>query len=526
MKKFTISFLTAFVFSVVSMLGCLSVSAEEQLMTAEISVKEYMELDNSSPSFSEISIEADEEDDYSFYNQLDDNNKAAYDAFSSYWLEPNTSTISYTLPEKVKYEVESLDMSTWTEEQTVEFWGLIFETFQSAEVVFMYDYPEVFWYSRKDTLVSISQSASYSNRKQVYTITVSKVSLTASIKEGLGNTQEAQIQQEFLLDKIAETEINGDDYYTKLKFIHDYIATSVTYNLSAPYADTAYGMFVEPYQVICEGYAEAFKLLCDKEGIPCISIIGNHNISAGTAHMWNYVKMEDGNWYGIDVTWDDLDKDSEPIKYEYFLKGADTFLSGHTPDTTYITPGFVYPELNPTEYVYSSAEPDVTTSVTTDITSITETTTISETTTETTSSSSETTTEASSVSTVSETTATTTESESVTTSVTITTITTTSLITTSATTITTTITSLITTTVSTTETYVTTLQTETTDTQVTVIKGDFNRNGSLDVSDVVALEKLLLKVKMIVSDDYGYELNDDGKLNIWDYVILLRKLDI
>ena len=23
--------------------------------------------------------------------------------------------------------------------------------------------------------------------------------------------------------------------------------------------------------------------------------------------MWNYVQMEDGNWYAVDVTWDDQD---------------------------------------------------------------------------------------------------------------------------------------------------------------------------------------------------------------------------
>lgn len=59
---------------------------------------------------------------------------------------------------------------------------------------------------------------------------------------------------------------------------------------------------------VCEGYARAMKVLCDRIGIPCILMAGDGcatPTSNPIGHMWNYVQMEDGNWYAIDATWDD-----------------------------------------------------------------------------------------------------------------------------------------------------------------------------------------------------------------------------
>lgn len=57
---------------------------------------------------------------------------------------------------------------------------------------------------------------------------------------------------------------------------------------------------------VCEGYAKAFKVLCDAEQIPCVLVDGIAVNSAGASesHMWNYVQLQ-GAWYGVDVTWND-----------------------------------------------------------------------------------------------------------------------------------------------------------------------------------------------------------------------------
>lgn len=89
---------------------------------------------------------------------------------------------------------------------------------------------------------------------------------------------------------------------------------------------------------VCEGYARAMKVLCDRAGIPCVLVNGNaYYEKDGTPvpHMWNSVQMEDGKWYGLDVTWNDpavRDENGSRIPgavsgYEdesFFLTGSET----------------------------------------------------------------------------------------------------------------------------------------------------------------------------------------------------------
>ena len=49
--------------------------------------------------------------------------------------------------------------------------------------------------------------------------------------------------------------------------------------------------------------------------IPCVIIYGE---SMGWPHCWNLVQMEDGKWYGADLTNDDGGELS-PHYYNYFL---------------------------------------------------------------------------------------------------------------------------------------------------------------------------------------------------------------
>ena len=69
------------------------------------------------------------------------------------------------------------------------------------------------------------------------------------------------------------------------------------------YAHTPYPVFADKYgnEVVCEGYAKAFKILCDRFNIPCTLVSGlayTGSGSAGEAHMWNLVKMPDENGMG------------------------------------------------------------------------------------------------------------------------------------------------------------------------------------------------------------------------------------
>ena len=105
---------------------------------------------------------------------------------------------------------------------------------------------------------------------------------------------------------------------------------------------------------VCEGYARAMKVICDRLGIPCVLVYGDAKQSyEGLAgpHMWCYVQMEDGQWYADDPTWDDpavQGLNSVTSGYEghdWFLLGSQTevstglsFLMSH-PETSFLSNG-------------------------------------------------------------------------------------------------------------------------------------------------------------------------------------------
>ena len=78
---------------------------------------------------------------------------------------------------------------------------------------------------------------------------------------------------------------------------------------------------------VCEAYARAYSYLCRLYNIEIIVVSG---ISKGP-HAWNYVKL-DGEWYLIDVTWNDVDP--QYVQYKYFGLSESSMSETYTPDTT------------------------------------------------------------------------------------------------------------------------------------------------------------------------------------------------
>ena len=103
--------------------------------------------------------------------------------------------------------------------------------------------------------------------------------------------------------------------------VHNYMVLNSEYdyynyiNGTIPYVShTAEGIFVNR-TAVCDGYSSAFKLCMDILGIPCEIITGEGD---GVAHAWNVV-MLDGEWYMVDVTWDDPVPDNPGVvNYDYF----------------------------------------------------------------------------------------------------------------------------------------------------------------------------------------------------------------
>lgn len=68
---------------------------------------------------------------------------------------------------------------------------------------------------------------------------------------------------------------------------------------------------------VCESYAKTFDLLMNRYDVPCFYAAGTAN---GGGHAWNYVQLDDGNWYCVDSTWDDPVSTSGThyLRYTYF----------------------------------------------------------------------------------------------------------------------------------------------------------------------------------------------------------------
>ena len=220
-------------------------------------------------------------------------------------------------------------------------------SFEKAAVAACYDHPEYSWILTGG--ISYGYATSSTNEPGVCQITQFSFAMKA-VPDFASNMSAMDSK----ISSIVSEAFSYTTRYDKLKFFHDQICELTTYNDSAAgivgssvpanllYAWSPYGTFTEQ-PVVCEGYARAFKMLCDEAGIPCALISGKGN---GGPHMWNAVQMDDGKWYGVDVTWDDQESSLGTID-KYFLKPSTGF-SDHTPEPEC---GLVYPVLNDAEYV-------------------------------------------------------------------------------------------------------------------------------------------------------------------------------
>ncbi len=87
----------------------------------------------------------------------------------------------------------------------------------------------------------------------------------------------------------------------------------------AIWAHNVLGVF-EKGSGVCESYARTFQLLLNYCGVENIYVIGE---SMGEDHAWNMVKMDDGEWYWFDLTWDDTPEWMYGISYNFFCTTDD-----------------------------------------------------------------------------------------------------------------------------------------------------------------------------------------------------------
>lgn len=304
---------------------------------------------------------------YSYYMQLDSNQKSVYNALKT--LTPTSGTVNISLASPLTLTYAQRNDAQATQALTEKLSPIV----QGALDALLKDYPEIFWLAFGANGCGYEYSYTMSGGAGQYRYTLRTLTFSPVLLDSYQPVQSSLLST--LNNALADFSITGSTRYEKLKSIHDGLAARITYDTDETHDRRfdAYGALIDGLSV-CEGYAESFKLLCDRAGIPCILVVGTGVTSTGSeGHMWNAVQMDDGKWYGVDVTWDDVTwtdnkgKVHEAVVYDFFLVGTQTkdtsfgrrmFAQSHVASGFFSNASysleFVYPTLSATAYVPGS----------------------------------------------------------------------------------------------------------------------------------------------------------------------------
>lgn len=196
-------------------------------------------------------------------------------------------------------------------------------------------------------LVSYTIITKYGVKEKVFS-PEDPASLTINVQYETTLAQERVVDNR-IADILNNLKLEDSSDYEKVKTIHDYIINLASYDTTYM-KSSVYDILVDK-TAVCEGYTLAAYRLFTDAGLECKIISGRGN---GEAHAWNIVKV-DGQWYNIDLTWDDpiTNTGEQMLRYDYFLKSESDF-TDHVRDREFRTKEFInaYPiagESYPTE---------------------------------------------------------------------------------------------------------------------------------------------------------------------------------
>ena len=270
----------------------------------------------------------------SYGAQLDGNAKALYDLLVQNYVVDYSQYLDsvdfpFEFPDTITFEAVVEDGSFQRKgESYVQATDDVKTAIQAASDAFSYDYPQAFWFRgsnygyRVSCVRDGSSSTGYRGTFKNFTFKPANREISENSHTRMGDFM-GGVQS-------AVAELNeqtlGMDMEQKIKRIHDYICQRVTYkNDNTLWVHSAASLFLDADPAfVCEGYAKSMKIFCYYMGINCACVSGTaRGTSSGTpgAHMWNYVQMDDGNWYLVDATWDDV---GTPPSSRYLLVGRST----------------------------------------------------------------------------------------------------------------------------------------------------------------------------------------------------------
>lgn len=202
-------------------------------------------------------------------------------------------------------------------------YSLSLEEFMNVYSIYLLDNPDYYYLSNSITYNAFSANILIDGYK------------TKAERDDMNNRLNTK------LNELKDLLIYAEDDLDKYMIIHKYICDNTNYaydddgNPSSDSSAHNITGFMLGKNLVCEGYSEVFKLFSNYFQLECINVTGT---SRGEGHEWSMIKVN-GNYYFVDVTWDDLD--SVGATYTYFGLSLDKLLLTHSINTIE-SPGLNY----------------------------------------------------------------------------------------------------------------------------------------------------------------------------------------
>lgn len=263
-----------------------------------------------------------------FYNTLveatDNDGENDYLIADNYFSAENVITVA-TVTDTMEGTYSEAEVAGYIEEVASEELSKYGRYIRAAYDAFDRDHPEVFWLGG-DTLAKYVCSYSLQGEEDAYSVSY-EITIDFLLKDenfdirATPYQSEAEIQAGIATINNRANEwieaVSAKTIREKITYFNEQLTKTNEYNTSADLNNIGHDCREAISALIgktgtdgpvCESYARAFKVLCDKAGIPCVLVDGQAKDtpdSSGEAHMWNYVQV-DGEWLAVDITWNDL----------------------------------------------------------------------------------------------------------------------------------------------------------------------------------------------------------------------------
>ena len=232
----------------------------------------------------------------------DDFSKAAQDGTQKRPADSEAEFPQYTLSEELNPELEAAICDAFRTHATaldISAFRLSEETLQAVVSEIRFTHPEFFYVDKQFKYLTSSTTGFVTELKPGYLYDAAQTAaLTA--------------EYEAMVDAIVAGIPQGSTDFDKLLYLHDYFIQNYCYDDTLTIRD-AYTFFKQKTGV-CQAYMLALIAVTQEIGIESIPVT-----SSKMNHAWNLVKL-DGEWYHMDITWDDAVSYPSYVSYDYFLQ--------------------------------------------------------------------------------------------------------------------------------------------------------------------------------------------------------------